>query len=75
MKTNHTTEQHIEATRKVGEFAMSLGDHDLALTALLSAYATIAAAHPCCTALCAGMTKNLSTLLTDVADSKKTTNH
>lgn len=50
---SYTREQLLELTRKVGEIATAEGPHDLALSALLGAYATIAIAHPCCYMECA----------------------
>lgn len=38
----------IEDAHQVGVVALALGSHQQALTALLSAYCTIASDHPCC---------------------------
>lgn len=71
----YTLQQMNAATKSVIDMSMSLGDHDMALTALLSAYATIADAHPCCTETCARMTANLSKLLFDVVAARNAAKH
>ncbi len=57
---NYTDQQLQALTAKVGELAVAEGPHDLALSALLSAYATVAVAHPCCLQECADMLFRLS---------------
>lgn len=57
---NYTAQQLQELTAKVGELAVAEGPHDLALSALLSAYATVAIAHPCCLQECANLLFTLS---------------
>lgn len=60
---NYTEQQLKDLTTQVGEMAVALGKHDLALSALLSAYACVAAAHPCCLQECANQTFRLSMML------------
>lgn len=43
-----TAEQAVDASIEMLKRALELPAHDLALTALLSAYAAIATRHPCC---------------------------
>lgn len=60
---NYTDQQLTDLTEKVGEMAVASEKHDLALSALLSAYATVAMAHPCCLQECANQTFRLSMML------------
>ena len=60
---NYTDEQLKALTAQVGELAVASGKHDLALSALLSAYCTVAMAHPCCLQQCANQTFKLSMML------------
>jgi hypothetical protein len=59
--------QLMELTEKVGETATAQGPHDLHLSALLSAYATVAMGNPCCLQECANQTFKLSMLLAERA--------
>lgn len=61
------TEEVKDATFKLIDFAMTLGPHKLSLPALLAAYATIAANHPCCVAAHARAAKGVADMLTDIA--------
>ena len=60
---NYTDQQLKDLTAQVGEMAVAMGKHDLALSALLSAYVTVVMAHPCCLQECANQTFRLSMLL------------
>lgn len=60
---NYSKEQLLALTEQVGEAAVASGKHDLALSALLGAYATVALAHPCCLEECAAMTLRLHLIL------------
>jgi hypothetical protein len=62
---NYTLQQLNDLTTQVGDLAVSVGTdkHDLALSALLSAYTTVAMAHPCCLQECANQAFRLSMLL------------
>ena len=60
---NYTRDQLIALTAQVGELAVASDQHDLALSALLSAYCTVAMAHPCCLQECANQTFKLSMML------------
>jgi hypothetical protein len=60
---DYTKQQLKELTMNVHELAVAAGKHDLALSALLSAYATLAMAHPCCLQECADVTFRLSMML------------
>lgn len=75
----YTPEQATQLTNELLNHAMAMaggpGHHDLALTALLSAYATVADGHPCCTRLCARVLVRLSEHLNNVADSRDATKH
>ena len=71
----HTTAEMLQATEKVLSLAQSMDGHDLALTALLSAYATIATNHPCCTEICGLMCKKLSDILLGAHASSSVTRH
>lgn len=53
----------IATAQKAGEAALEQGDHKLALTALLSAYASIAQANPCCTVTAARLAQAVATEL------------
>ena len=57
---NFTLREMHELTKLVGEIATSHDKHDLALSALMSAYFTVAMAHPCCLQECANQTFKLS---------------
>lgn len=57
---NYTNEQLLELTTQVGELAVASGKHDLALSALLGAYMTVALANPCCHQVCANLTFRMS---------------
>lgn len=48
LPTAEDVKKLVADTKVVGEAAASVGDHKAALQALLSAYCTIASAHPCC---------------------------
>lgn len=65
--STYTEAQGRAATIKVLEFVLTIGAHDLALTALLSAYTTIASHSPCCVKACAHATGRVSEMLTDIA--------
>jgi hypothetical protein len=60
---DYTLRELHELTKMVGEIAVSHNKHDLALSALLGAYATVAMAHPCCLQECANQTFRLSMML------------
>lgn len=60
---NYTVQELKQLTAQVGETAVAKGPHDLALSALLGAYATVAMSNPCCLQECANQTFRLSMLL------------
>lgn len=60
---NYTLQQLHDLTESLGTQAVAPGLHDLALSALLSAYATVAMSHPCCTQECANQTMRLAMML------------
>lgn len=62
-------------TAQLLEAAMASGEHDLALTGLLSAYATLAHTHPCCTPVCVAMLTSLSGILESVVASRTAVKH
>lgn len=67
---NHPTysdEKLVELTKVVGELAVACGQHDLALSALLRAYYTVAKAHPCCLQECANVTFRMAMMLASSA--------
>jgi hypothetical protein len=72
--SNFTLREMHELTKLVGEIATSHNKHDLALSALLSAYCTVAMAHPCCLQECANQTFKLSMLLAANAPEKRPDN-
>jgi hypothetical protein len=59
----------------VGELATACGQHDLALSALLSAYYSVALAHPCCLQECANLTFRMSMLLAARATEMRGSTH
>jgi hypothetical protein len=71
---NFTLREMHELTKLVGEIATSHNKHDLALSALLSAYCTVAMAHPCCLQECANQTFKLSMLLAANASEQRPDN-
>lgn len=62
-----TDEQLLALTTELGEAAVAAGSHELALSALMGAYATVATAHPCCTQECANNAFRLSMMLAATA--------
>ncbi|TXT37399.1 MAG: hypothetical protein FD135_3630 [Comamonadaceae bacterium] len=68
-------EQLTDAASKVGSFAMTLGDPEMALQSLMSAYATIAMCHPELTEIAAVMAAKSAGVLLDMANSRKQATH
>ena len=71
---NYTDAELAQATRDVLDAAIGVGGHDLALSALLGAYATVAKAHSCCTSKCSQMCFQLSMILAAEAAGQRPAN-